>query len=75
MATSNKKKISKYNNKKKAVVATAFKKNLFNWAVLSTLFLSCHICVKVNFILPVDCKNEKKLKVTLKFTLAKVTFN
>ena len=30
---------------------------------------------KVNFILSVACNNENKLKETLKFTSAKVTFN
>ena len=30
---------------------------------------------KVNFILSLNCNNERKLKVLLKFTLARVTFN
>ena len=30
---------------------------------------------KVNFILSVGCNNKNKLKVTLKYTLTKVTFN
>ena len=35
----------------------------------------CYILEKVNFISSADCNNENKLKVTLKFTLTKVTFN
>ena len=41
---------------------------------LSTLLWHSYIFNKINFILCVSCNNEKKLKVTLKFTLAKVTF-
>ena len=41
MATSNINKMSIYKEKTKPVVATAFKKNLFNWAVLSTLPYFC----------------------------------
>ena len=61
--------------KKRSLSLPLCLKNLFNWAVLSTLLRHCHILEEVNFILSLDCNNEKKLKVTLKFTLAKVTFN
>ena len=43
--------------------------------MLSILFGHCHIFGKVNFILSVGCNKENKLKLTLKFTLAKGTFN
>ena len=47
-------------------------KNLFNWAVLSTLLRHCHIFEKV---LSVNRNNENNLKATLKLPLAKVIFN
>ena len=55
-----------------SVVASAL-----NWAVLSIL-LRLHTFLKkkkVDFILSLGCNNEKKLKVTLKFTLTKLASN
>ena len=48
---------------------------------LAKVIFNCHIFEKVNFIVSLDCNNEKKLKLTLtalflkKLTLAKVIFN
>ena len=78
MATPNINRMSKHKNtekKLKFVVATTFKKLFFIWAVLSTLLRHCHILEKVNFILSLGCNNDNQLKVTLKFTLDKVSFN
>ena len=51
------------------------RKRKFNEAVLSTLIRHCQIFENVNLILSIGSDNEKELKVTLKFTLAKVSSN
>ena len=45
------------------------------WQKLSILHWHCHIFKKVNFVLSESCNNENKSKVTLRFPLAKGTFN
>ena len=62
MATSSINTMNIYNIKPKPVLTTA------------TLLRHCHIFGKVDFILSVNCNNEKKLNVTLSFSLAKATF-
>ena len=70
MATSNINKMTTLNKKTKHVITTAFKKTCLIEQCYRAIFLE-----KVNFILSVSCNNENKLKMTLKFTLAKFIFN
>ena len=49
--------------KKKLIVATTFKKKLFNLLISSTLLWHCHAFESVNFILFIGYNEGKKVKV------------
>ena len=58
--------------------ASALKKNCvieqcYRKSAIVTMSQHCNILGNVNFILLLVCHNDKKLKVTLKFTLPKVS--
>ena len=75
MATSYINEMSNYNKKRRPSLPLRFKNTCFILLMLPALLRHCHIFKNVNFILTLGCNNKNKLKITLKFTLAKVTFN
>ena len=61
--------------KTKSVVVNAFKKTCLTEQYYRHCSSTAIFSEKVNLILSVGCNNQNKLKVTLQFPLAKVTFN
>ena len=75
-ATLNINEMSNQNKKRSSSLPLRFskKKYLFNLGNFIDIAPSLPYFKNANFILYVGCNNKKKLKVTLKFTLLKVTF-